>query len=104
MAGRAADMAESDGAGNGHGIAVTTGDPDAAVAASSPPSPPAPGKSIPTVQSATTRDGRDQIAGPAKRPSGMFSGLRPFSSAAYRYMWVGTALTMTGNFMQQVAQ
>ncbi len=33
-----------------------------------------------------------------------FTGLAPFASSAYRYLWVGTALTMTGNFMQQVAQ
>ena len=33
-----------------------------------------------------------------------FSGLAPFESRAYRYLFVGTALTMTGNFMQQVAQ
>ena len=32
------------------------------------------------------------------------SGLAPFESMAYRYLFVGTALTMTGNFMQQVAQ
>ena len=30
-------------------------------------------------------------------------GLKPFSSKAYRYLFVGTALTMMGNFMQQVA-
>jgi MFS family permease len=44
------------------------------------------------------------LAGPARRSIGAFSGLRPFQSRAYRYLFVGTALTMTGNFMQQVAQ
>lgn len=33
-----------------------------------------------------------------------FPGLAPLSSHAYRYLFFGTALTMTGNFMQQVAQ
>ncbi|MFN8524684.1 MAG: MFS transporter [Chloroflexota bacterium] len=34
-------------------------------------------------------------------PTGAFA---PLQSSAYRYLFVGTALTMTGNFMQQVAQ
>jgi predicted MFS family arabinose efflux permease len=38
------------------------------------------------------------------RAGGIFSGLRPFRSRAYRYLFVGTMLTMTGNFMQMVAQ
>ncbi|MCC7371610.1 MAG: MFS transporter [Chloroflexi bacterium] len=33
-----------------------------------------------------------------------FPGLAPLSSHAYRFLFVGTALTMTGNFMQMVAQ
>ena len=40
----------------------------------------------------------------AKRSGGPFNGLRPFQSRAYRYLFVGTMLTMTGNFMQMVAQ
>src|SRR5688572_1087262 len=40
----------------------------------------------------------------SKRFGGLFDGLRPFSSRAYRYLFVGTMLTMTGNFMQMVAQ
>src|SRR5205823_2078901 len=32
------------------------------------------------------------------------AGLAPFSSVAYRYLFVGTALTMTGYFMQVVGQ
>ena len=39
-----------------------------------------------------------------RRSKGGFAGLTPFSSVAYRYLFVGTALTMTGYFMQQVAQ
>jgi predicted MFS family arabinose efflux permease len=46
----------------------------------------------------------DEQTGQAKRAGGLFNGLRPFSSQAYRYLFVGTMLTMTGNFMQQVAQ
>jgi MFS family permease len=34
----------------------------------------------------------------------MLAGLRPFHSRAYRLLFVGTMLTMTGNFMQMVAQ
>ena len=41
---------------------------------------------------------------PARRPSGAFAGLTPFESRAYRYLFAGTFLTMTGYFMQQVAQ
>src|SRR5438067_7050894 len=43
---------------------------------------------------------------PDRKPvsSSRFAGLSPFESMAYRYLFVGTALTMTGNFMQQVAQ
>src|SRR5215213_10131283 len=49
-------------------------------------------------------------AGPAANPEaprrepGRFNGLAPFQSRAYRFLFVGTMLTMTGNFMQQVAQ
>jgi len=32
-----------------------------------------------------------------------FPGLAPFESQAYRYLWIGASLTMTGNFMQMVA-
>src|SRR4051794_20217453 len=39
-----------------------------------------------------------------RRDGGRFAGLAPFQSRAYRYLFVGTMLTMTGNFMQQVAQ
>jgi MFS family permease len=46
------------------------------------------------------RGGRD----PERRSRGGFAGLTPFSSTAYRYLFLGTALTMTGYFMQQVAQ
>lgn len=38
-----------------------------------------------------------------RRSGGVLAGLRPFSSRAYRYLFVGTALTMMSNFMQQVA-
>jgi MFS family permease len=41
---------------------------------------------------------------PKQRSGGGASGLRPFASQAYRYLWIGTALTLTGNFMQQLAQ
>jgi len=41
----------------------------------------------------------------ADRPKGgARSGLTPFSSIAYRYLFAGTMLTMSGYFMQQVAQ
>ena len=49
----------------------------------------------------------DQVPGSqvSDRPQGTaFAGLTPFSSAAYRYLFVGTMLTMSGYFMQQVAQ
>ena len=42
--------------------------------------------------------------GPGRGPGGAFAGLTPFASAAYRYLFLGTALTMAGYFMQQVAQ
>mgnify|MGYP001008677772 CR=1 FL=1 len=38
------------------------------------------------------------------RASWLPEGLTPFRMPAYRYLFVGTMLTMTGNFMQQVAQ
>ena len=42
---------------------------------------------------------------PADRPQpGPRAGLSPFSSVAYRYLFAGTMLTMSGYFMQQVAQ
>ena len=42
---------------------------------------------------------------PADRPQpGARAGLSPFSSVAYRYLFAGTMLTMSGYFMQQVAQ
>src|SRR4051794_1940548 len=41
---------------------------------------------------------------PRRRPSGGLAGLTPFQSHAYRFLFVGTALTMAGYFMQQVAQ
>ena len=41
---------------------------------------------------------------PRKPVSSRFPGLAPLSSHAYRYLFIGTALTMTGNFMQMVAQ
>src|SRR5215210_7897073 len=41
---------------------------------------------------------------PARRPTGAFAGLAPLSSPAYRYLFVGTALTLGGYFMQVVAQ
>ena len=48
--------------------------------------------------------GRDRPGRAAKRSGGPFNGLRPFRSRAYRFLFVGTMLTMTGNFMQMVAQ
>ncbi|MCC6179711.1 MAG: MFS transporter [Chloroflexi bacterium] len=39
-----------------------------------------------------------------RRAAGTSVGLAPFASTSYRYLFVGTALTMTGSFMQQVAQ
>jgi MFS family permease len=42
--------------------------------------------------------------GVASRPRRGPAGLTPFRSKAYRYLFVGTALTMAGYFMQQVAQ
>jgi hypothetical protein len=42
--------------------------------------------------------------GTGRRPTGAFAGLSPFSSPAFCYLFVGTALTMAGNHMQQVAQ
>ena len=52
------------------------------------------------------RSAGDAVAGSEQGTpaGGSFNGLRPFSSRAYRYLFIGTALTMTGNFMQQVAQ
>ena len=44
-----------------------------------------------------------KIEAPRREP-GRFNGLAPFQSRAYRFLFVGTMLTMTGNFMQQVAQ
>jgi predicted MFS family arabinose efflux permease len=44
------------------------------------------------------------VSEPERRAGSRFSGLRPFSSRGYRYLFVGTMLTMTGNFMQMVAQ
>src|SRR4051794_14879168 len=41
---------------------------------------------------------------PQRRPSGGLAGLTPFQSHAYRFLFVGTVLTMAGYFMQQVAQ
>lgn len=41
---------------------------------------------------------------PKAKTGGAFAGLEPFQSRAYRFLFVGTMLTMTGNFMQQVAQ
>ena len=41
---------------------------------------------------------------PERRSGGAFAGLTPFSSAPYRYLFAGTALTMAGYFMQMVAQ
>ena len=39
-----------------------------------------------------------------RRPRGAFGGLAPLASADYRYLLVGTALTLGGYFMQVVAQ
>src|SRR5215208_5837649 len=86
MAGRAVESAESDGVGNAAGRA------GGAVAAAPSSSAPAPAQPLAAP------------AGQAKRSGGRFNGLRPFGSRAYRFMFVGTMLTMTGNFMQQVAQ
>ena len=41
---------------------------------------------------------------PHRTKGAAFAGLTPFSSVAYRYLFVGTMLTMSGYFMQQVAQ
>jgi MFS family permease len=55
--------------------------------------------------SGAVSEGADRTsAEPKKRTGGSFAGLAPFHSRAYRFLFVGTALTMTGNFMQQVAQ
>src|SRR3954453_10215956 len=43
-------------------------------------------------------------AQPTSRGAGGMAGREPFHSRAYRFLFVGTMLTMTGNFMQQVAQ
>jgi len=43
-------------------------------------------------------------ADPKRRGAGGLAGLEPFRSRAYRFLFLGTMLTMTGNFMQQVAQ
>jgi MFS family permease len=49
-------------------------------------------------------DAASTLPSPARAGSGRFAGLAPFRSRAYRYLFFGTMLTMTGNFMQQVAQ
>src|SRR6478672_6664073 len=51
-------------------------------------------------------EGASAEAAPESKPraGGGLSGLEPFHSRAYRFLFVGTMLTMTGNFMQQVAQ
>src|SRR5918999_3343502 len=89
MAGRAVESTEAggdeDAAGNASGAAPASSAP--------PPSRPRPALSAAKGQ-----------AGHAQRAGGAFSGLRPFGSRAYRYLFVGTLLTMTGNFMQMVAQ
>src|SRR4051812_11210022 len=51
-----------------------------------------------------TDPGTTIAAQPTSRSSGGMAGLAPFESRAYRFLFVGTMLTMTGNFMQQVAQ
>jgi MFS family permease len=50
--------------------------------------------------------GHTDTVGPESKRQGSekFAGLAPFQSRAYRFLFVGTMLTMTGNFMQQVAQ
>jgi predicted MFS family arabinose efflux permease len=88
MADRAGVAPEADDGGNAAGSAEKTG---VGVASHAP-------------SSALPKDGNAGQAEQEKRPGGAFNGLRPFSSRAYRYLFVGTALTMTGNFMQQVAQ
>ena len=57
----------------------------------------------PTPSAALDRPGRGGPA-PERRSEGAFVGLAPLRSAPYRYLLVGTVLTMAGNFMQQVAQ
>ncbi len=42
--------------------------------------------------------------GPVRPAWGAVAGLTPFASTAYRYLFVATMLTMSGYFMQQVAQ
>ena len=42
--------------------------------------------------------------GPNRPKGAALAGLSPFSSVAYRYLFAGTMLTMSGYFMQQVAQ
>jgi hypothetical protein len=39
---------------------------------------------------------------PEQRSRGPFTGLHPFESSAFRYLFAGTALTMAGHFMQRV--
>jgi hypothetical protein len=41
---------------------------------------------------------------PKRHASGAFAGLTPFGAEPYRYLFVGTALTMTGNFVQRVVR
>src|SRR5215210_5555910 len=54
----------------------------------------------------SSKEGPAAIGGHGSgRPSrGPGAGLTPFASTAYRYLFIGTVLTMTGYFMQQVAQ
>ena len=67
--------------------------------------PPAATTAESAVRPDAARVGPARDAGqPTRRPSGAFAGLTPFSSRAYRFLFAGTALTMTGYFMQQVAQ
>src|SRR5829696_7691797 len=58
----------------------------------------------PTAASAAVEAADSRGRGPVRPPRGAFAGLTPFASTAYRYLFVGTVLTMTGYFMQQVAQ
>ena len=77
---------------------TTSATPDEAM-----PLPLADAAPVPLAEAAPGGPARDGGT-PARHPSGAFAGLTPLSSRAYRYLFAGTALTMTGYFMQQVAQ
>jgi len=54
--------------------------------------------------SATARAAAVGPATPLARETSGLSALGPFASAAFVYLWIGSVITMSGQFMQQVAQ